>query len=229
MPDQIPTNPVDALLDAALIHVPFDGWNDATFHAAVQDCEMDPVVARGLCPRGALDLAVLYHKRGDDAMVARMAEAGFEHMRIRDKVSFAVRARIEAVEDRELVQRGTTLFALPQNAADGAKLIWGTSDRIWSAMGDSSRDLNWYSKRATLSAVYSSVVLYWLGDQSEGHSATWEFLDRRIENVMQFEKTKAAMRKAPVIGGVMNGLGKLFEQVQAPDGRRNDVPGGKPF
>ncbi|PYG28626.1 COQ9 family protein [Pelagimonas varians] len=229
MPDEILANPTDALLDAALVHVPFDGWNEETFRAAVQDCGIDPVVARGLCPRGALDLAVLYHQRGDDAMVARMKEAGFAHMRIRDKVSFAVRARIEAVEDRELVQRGTTLFALPQNAADGAKLIWGTADRIWTAMGDSSRDLNWYSKRATLSAVYSSVVLYWLGDQSEGHSATWEFLDRRIENVMQFEKTKAALRKSPVIGGVMNGLGKLFEQVKAPDGGTGDVPGGKPL
>lgn len=228
MPDQIYANPTDALLDAALNHVPFDGWNDQTFRAAVQECGIDPVVARGLCPRGALDLAVLYHQRGDDAMVARMAEAGFDKMRIRDKVVFAVRARIEAVEDRELVQRGTTLFALPQNAADGAKLIWGTSDRIWSAMGDTSRDLNWYSKRATLAAVYSSVVLYWLGDQTVGHSATWEFLDRRIENVMQFEKTKAAMRKAPVIGGVMDGIGKLFEQVKAPDGAAQDVPGGKP-
>ncbi len=229
MSDQISTSPVDPLLDAALIHVPFDGWNEETFKAAVQDCGMDMAMARALCPRGALDLAILYHQRGDDAMVARMGEAGFDDMRIRDKVTFAVRARIEAVDDRELVQRGTTLFALPQNAADGAKLIWGTSDRIWTAMGDSSRDLNWYSKRATLSAVYSSVVLYWLGDQSDRHSATWEFLDRRIENVMQFEKTKAAMRKAPVIGGVMDGLGKLFEQVKAPEGGPRNVPGGRPF
>ncbi|MGH1413939.1 MAG: COQ9 family protein [Pelagimonas sp.] len=229
MTDQITANPIDALLDAALIHVPFDGWNEETFVAAIRDSGLDATVARGLCPRGALDLAILYHQRGDDAMVARMEQAGFDNMRIRDKVTFAVRARIEAVDDRELVQRGTTLFALPQNAADGAKLIWGTSDRIWSAMGDSSRDLNWYSKRATLSAVYSSVVLYWLGDQSEGHSATWEFLDRRIENVMQFEKTKAAMRKAPVIGEVMTGLGKLFEQVKAPDRGPRNVPGGRPF
>lgn len=228
MPDQT-TSPVHALLEAALIHVPFDGWTEESFRAAVRDCDMDPVVARGLCPRGALDLAVLYHQQGDDVMAERMHSPEFAAMRIRDKVSFAIRARLEAVEDRELVQRGTTLFALPQNAGDGAKLIWGTADRIWSEMGDTSRDLNWYSKRATLSAVYSSVVLYWLGDQSEGHSATWEFLDRRIENVMQFEKTKAVLRKSPVIGGVMDGIGKLFEQVQAPSSSRSDLPGGRPF
>jgi ubiquinone biosynthesis protein COQ9 len=54
------------------------------------------------------------------------------------------------------------------HAADGAKAIWGTADRIWTALGDTSDDLNWYTKRATLSAVYGSTVLYWLGDDSPG-------------------------------------------------------------
>ena len=43
--------------------------------------------------------------------------------------------------------------------------------------------------RAILSSVYSATVLYWLGDESAGHGATWSFLDRRIADVMQFEKT----------------------------------------
>ncbi len=96
------------------------------------------------------------------------------------------------------MRRGTTLFALPQHAADGARAIWGTADAIWTALGDTSRDLNWYTKRATLSGVYASTVLYWLGDDSTGHQATWEFLDRRIDDVMQIEKAKAAFRENPL-------------------------------
>ena len=214
------------LIDAALTHVVFDGWSDVTFREAVTDSEVDPVVARALFPRGALDLAVAYHQQGDSRMIATLAESDLDEMRYRDRVAFAIRARIEAVEDREAVRRGTTLFALPMNAAQGAKLIWGTADAIWTALGDTSRDLNWYSKRATLSAVYSSTVLFWLGDESEGYEATWAFLDRRIEDVMRFEKTKAQLKSNPLMARLMAGPGKLAERVRAPDDAGTDLPGG---
>ena len=107
--------------------------------------------------------------------------------------------RIEiAGEHKEAVRRGTTLFALPHMAAEGAKLIWGTADAIWTALGDTSQDANWYTKRLTLSGVYSAVVLYWLGDDSLDMQATDAFLERRIDNVMQFEKFKAQARQNPV-------------------------------
>ena len=88
------------------------------------------------------------------------------------------------IADREAVRRAAALFALPLYAADGARAVWHTADTIWTALGDTSDDINWYSKRATLSAVYGAVVLYWLGDDSQDHQASWEFLDRRIDDVM---------------------------------------------
>lgn len=216
----------DALLDAALMHVPFDGWSDETFKGAVADSGIDPVVARGIFPRGAVDLAVAYHKRGDALMVDHLKAANLDGMRFRDKVTFAVRARIEAVDDREAVRRGTTLFALPVYASDGAKLIWGTADAIWTALGDTSTDFNWYTKRATLSAVYSSAVLYWLGDDSLDGQATWSFLDRRIEDVMRIEKTKAAVRDNRLLKPLMAGPEWLASRVRAPrPGREAGLPG----
>ena len=176
MTESAPTDVKSHLLDAAEMHVPFDGWSDATFQAAVKDSGVDPVVAKALCPRGAVDLAVAYHKRGDSQMVAALTDEALAEMKIREKITFAVRTRLELCPDREIVRRGSTLFALPQNAATGAQLIWGTADAIWNAIGDTFPvTLNWYSKRATLSAVYSATVLYWLGDESEGHEATWAF------------------------------------------------------
>ncbi|MBP0482231.1 COQ9 family protein [Sagittula salina] len=215
----------DRLLDAALAHVAFDGWSETTFRAAVTDAEVDPTVARALFPRGAVDLAAAYHRRGDAEMVTRLAAADLSEMRFRDRVAFAVRTRIEAADDREAVRRGTALFALPLYAGDGAKLIWGTSDAIWTALGDTSRDVNWYTKRMTLSAVYSSVVLYWLGDDSTGHDATWSFLDRRIEDVMRFEKFKAGVRQNRLLSTMLAGPMKVMERVRAPE-RRDDLPGG---
>jgi ubiquinone biosynthesis protein COQ9 len=191
------------LIDAALPHVAFDGWSSATFDAAVEDAGVDPIVARAICPRGAVDLAVGFHVAGDQAMVEGLAGEDLDALRFRDRVARAVRLRLELCPDKEAVRRGTTLFALPHYAPTGSKLIWGTADAIWTALGDSSEDINWYSKRATLSAVYAATVLYWLGDESDGQAETWAFLDRRIENVMQFEKAKGSFQESP--------LGKLLE------------------
>jgi ubiquinone biosynthesis protein COQ9 len=214
------------LLDAALIHVPFDGWSEATFKAAVNDTGLSPTVARAVCPRGALDLAVAFHKRGDAAMVAAVKTADFSEMKFRDKVAAAVRFRLEAVTDKEAVRRGATLFALPMHAAEGAKLIWGTADDIWDVLGDTSDDINWYTKRATLSGVYSATVLYWLGDDSPDHMATWAFLDRRIDEVMQIEKIKARLRQSPVLSRVLAGPTWLMGKVKAPTRMpKMDFPG----
>ena len=219
-------DPKAELLDAALMHVPFDGWSNTTFEAAITDAGIERTVARAACPRGAVDLAVAYHKRGDAQMLARLTEEDLSDMRYRDKIAAALRFRLEVVSDKETVRRGTTMFALPQYAGDGAKLIWGTCDAIWDALGDTSDDVNWYTKRATLSGVYSATVLYWLGDTSQGHSATWEFIDRRIDNVMQIEKLKAHVRESPTLSKLMTGPNWLLGQIKAPSKMRSSgLPG----
>lgn len=222
-----PIDPMlNTLLDAALPHVAFDGWSPATFNAAVADTDVTPGMAAALCPRGAVDLAVAYHKRGDAAMVAALKGADLSGMRFRDKVAHAIRLRLQVIDDKEAVRRGTTLFALPHMAADGAKLIWGTADAIWTALGDTSRDVNWYTKRMTLSGVYSSVILYWLGDDSLDLQATDAFIDRRIDNVMQFEKFKAQAKASPLLRPLTSTLERMMASVKAPGAATDpDLPG----
>lgn len=214
----------DRLLDAALPHVAFDGWSETTLRAAMSDSQTPEGLGRALFPRGGVDMAIAYHQRGDAAMVERLAATDLTALRFRDRISTAVRFRLEAVADRELARRGSALFSLPGHAADGARAIWGTADAIWTALGDTSRDINWYSKRATLSAVYASTLLFWLGDQSDGHQASWDFLDRRIENVMQIEKLKAGFRENPLGKALLAGPLKILERIHAPE-RRDDLPG----
>ena len=212
------------MMRTVLDHVPFDGWSDTTFRAAAGDAGVSLDLARGLFPRGAVDLAAALHRRGDAEMVALLATEDLAAMRFRERVAHAVRLRLQVAGDREVVRRATALFALPNHAAEGAKLIWGTADAIWTALGDTSRDVNWYSKRATLSAVYGATVLYWLGDDSPAHEATWAFLDRRIEDVMQIEKAKAKFRENPLGKALLNGPLKVLDRVQAPRGQ-DHLPG----
>ncbi|MCU0800971.1 MAG: COQ9 family protein [Rhodobacteraceae bacterium] len=210
------TNPMkDAILSAAMAHVPFDGWSEATLRAAIADSGVADGLARALFPRGALDLALAYHEQGDAQMRAALAAADLSGMKFREKIAHAVRLRLEAA-DKEAVRRGTTFFALPQNAVHGTKAIWGTADAIWSALGDSTRDFSWYTKRATLSGVYGSTVLYWLGDDSPGQENTWAFLDRRIEDVMQFEKFKSAFGANPLGKALTDGPLAWLNRMRAP-------------
>lgn len=212
------------MMQAVLKHVPFDGWSDTAFRAAAEEAGVPLALARGIFPRGAVDLAAAIHRQGDAEMTARLAGEALTGLRFRDRVAHAVRLRLEIAGDREVVRRASALFALPLHAAEGARLIWGTADAIWTALGDTSRDVNWYSKRATLSAVYGSTVLYWLGDDSPGHEATWAFLDRRIEDVMQIEKAKAKFRDNPLGKALLNGPLKVLDRVQAPRGQ-DHLPG----
>lgn len=198
------------LLAAILPHVPFDGWSAPAFAAAVSELQIDPGLAAVICPRGALDLAVDYHRAGDLAMEEALARADQTGLKFRDKVALAVRLRLEGA-DPELVRRGAALFALPQHAATGSRLIWETADRIWRALGDASEDYNWYTKRMTLSAVYSATALFWLADESADHADTWDFLARRIENVMQFEKAKGRLLALP-------GMSAFLGAIRAPRG-----------
>jgi ubiquinone biosynthesis protein COQ9 len=147
-------------------------------------------------------------------------------MRFRDRVAHAVMRRLELVEaEREAVRRGVALFALPHHATDGARAIWHTADTIWTALGDESRDFNWYTKRTTLSAVYSSALLYWLGDQSPGASATREFIGRRIDDVMRIEDVKAKVRANPVAAALLKGPQAILDRVRPPGDTRPDLPG----
>ena len=118
-----------------------------------------------------------------------------------------------------------SVWAAAIASAKGA-LLWGTCDKIWTALGDTSDDVNWYSKRATLSGVYSATLLYWMGDTSEGHQATWSFLDRRIDDVMQIEKLKAQVRESPTLSRLMAGPNWLLSHIKAPRGQRDsNLPG----
>lgn len=214
----------ETFLTAALPHVPFDGWSQATIDATLADTNAEPGLVKVLFPRGPVDLAMAYHQRGDHEMVMRLKAEELGALRYRDRIAAGIRFRLEAA-DRELVRKGMALLALPQHAAIGAGAVWQTSSLIWEALGDSSRDLNWYTKRATLSAVYSSTLLFWLGDDSPGSTATWDFLDRRIDNVMSFEKVKGRARETGLVKAFMRGPERLLDQIKAPDSPRPGYPG----
>lgn len=190
----------EKLIDAALNHVIFEGMGDKAIAEGARDLGMSPDLARVHLPRGGADLAAAYHRRGDAALREWLATTPLQG-RFRDRVTDAVMHRL-SLSGREMARAGAVVLALPQHAGLGARLVWESADAIWNGLGDTSDDVNWYSKRATLSTVYGATVLYWLGDDSPDAQDTREFLERRIDGVMQFEKLKAQVGKLPGVSAL---------------------------
>ncbi|WP_233347754.1 COQ9 family protein [Hyphobacterium indicum] len=190
-----PSDP-DRLLQAALRHAAFDGWTDEMVRQAGTDAGLSSGAILLAAPRGALDLIAHWSRQMDQQMRETMAAADLKSMKIRQRVTFAVQARLDAIgPHEEAARRARARLMLHDAASLGAELIWATSDDIWRALNDPSTDFNWYSKRAILSAVYTSSLAVWLNDETPDKMKAKAFLDRRIENVMEFEKAKASWRK----------------------------------
>jgi ubiquinone biosynthesis protein COQ9 len=130
-------------------------------------------------------------------MLEALASHDLAALKVRERIALAVRLRIEALAaHKPAARRAVQFLTLPQFAPEGARNLYRTVDAIWRGIGDTSTDFNFYSKRALLAAVYTTSLMRWFEDQSEDSRATWEFLDARIENVMQIEKAKAAAKRA---------------------------------
>lgn len=210
------TSEKDRLIEAALQHVMFDGMSDRAVEQGARDIGMAPALARVHLPRGGVDLAAAYHRRGDQALRADLV-ANPPLGRFRDRVTEAVMRRL-VLSDREMARAGAVVLALPQNAGLGARLVWESADAVWQGLGDDSQDVNWYSKRATLATVYGATVLYWLGDDSSGAAETRAFLERRIEGVMRFEKLKGRVAALPGVSTLAGLATGWIRRPSAPRG-----------
>lgn len=173
----------------------FDGWTAAAVDAAADRQGIDRAQARLAMPKDQAGLIDLYIQSVDRELEEHFTPELLRGMKIREKIRSLVWRRLEIMDPaREAMRRALSILALPQNLPTGLRIGWRSADLMWRIAGDTSTDFNHYTKRMTLGAVYSSTLLVWLDDRSHGWSETAAFLDRRIDDVMQFEKLKAQWR-----------------------------------
>lgn len=199
------------IIKAMLNHVPFDGWTEVAINRAALELGIERGLVDLAFPGGPLDMISWFSADADSRMTAALEAENITEHKVRDRISRAVRLRIEQnSSEREAARRALTLLALPQNTILATRLTWNTADAIWRAAGDMSTDYNYYSKRTILAGVFSATMLYWLNDDSDHSAETWAFLDRRIEGILKFEKAKAKLSRIGDMGkDMVRGLGKL--------------------
>jgi ubiquinone biosynthesis protein COQ9 len=169
----------------------FDGFGEAALRDAAARAGVDPDVARLAFPGGARDMVDAWFADVDAAMAAKWPAERLAALKIRERITTLVEARIDLLApNREALRRALALLALPTNVPFAAKLGWRAADAMWRLAGDTATDYNHYSKRAILGSVYGATMAVLLNDESEGLADTRAFLARRIDGVMRFESWK---------------------------------------
>ena len=204
--DRVETGPGEKRDDAALKEVVlalalpdavFDGFTDAVLAKAGASAGLATADLARLFPEGPLSLIEYYSVAADAQMEQRLAAMNLPGMKIRERIAAAVLARLSVLKpNKEAARRAGATLSLPMHAGLAAKLMYRSVDAMWRAVGDTSTDFNFYTKRGILAGVYGATLLRWFNDTSEDETVTTEFLAARIENVMQFEKFKAQAKKA---------------------------------
>jgi len=210
--------PADMTLDelrAALApllpaHAGFDGWSERALAMAAAELGVPADRARLAFKEGAVQMIDAWFDSIDRAMLAAFPAERIAAMKIRERIRALLLFRFQATAPhREALRRAVAILAMPQNGPTAAKLAWRVADRIWRLAGDTATDFNHYSKRMTLIGVYASTTLVFLDDDSDGLAGTEAFLDRRIDDVMRFEKAKARWRGSGRHFSLSRFLGRL--------------------
>lgn len=176
-------------------HAAFDGWNESALAMAATELGVPADRARLAFPDGSVQMIDAWFDGIDIAMARAYPLERIAKLKIRERIRDLVLYRIEVIAPhKEALRRALAILAQPQNAIAGARLAWRAADRMWRIAGDTATDFNHHTKRGILSALYTSTMLVFLDDASEELSVTRGFLDRRIDDVMRFEKFKAGWR-----------------------------------
>jgi ubiquinone biosynthesis protein COQ9 len=173
----------------------FDGWTEQAVDSAARQLGIETSVARLAFPKQPAKMVEAWIEGIDAAMDDAFPPERIAAMKIRDRIRSLIWFRLEAAGPaREAVRGALSILAMPQNVPLALRTGWRSADAMWRIAGDTASDFNHYTKRLTLSGVYTATLFAWLDDQSEGWADTAAFLDRRLADVMKFEKLKADWR-----------------------------------
>ena len=197
----------EELLLATLPNILFDSWSKQALRDGAEQIGHDHFTVERAFPGGIPELVEYFSDWTDRCMLEELASHNLEEMKVGQRIALAIRTYLTVLEPyKEAKRRQLAYHAMPQHLPLGFKLLYRTVDAMWFAAGDTATDYNHYTKRATLSAVLSSATFYWLDDESEDHTETWAFVDRRLKDVATFGKATSSA----------SGLGKLLSGLPSP-------------
>ncbi|KAK4545057.1 hypothetical protein LTR36_003608 [Oleoguttula mirabilis] len=173
-----------AILSSAFTYVPTHGFTQEALTLGAKDAGyLD--ISTNLFPKGAFEL-VKYHLTTQRLGLKDRIQFPDGQMGVGRKVRSLVLERLRANADTGVINRwqeALALMSLAENIPASLRELSALSDEIWFLSGDISVDTSWYTKRASLSAIYAATEVYQTTDKSTDFKDTEQFLDRRLEEL----------------------------------------------
>ena len=185
------------IIEALLENIAFDGLTWDVVKQTVVDEGHSTDMADALFPARMKSVAADISTYFDSMMMDQLEKVDPENYRIRDRIKLAVEKRLEVMSPyKESLLHLTRFWMRGRGGLSGSRSAWSTSDKIWNWAGDTSKDYNHYTKRMLLSGVIVSTFVYWFRDDGADLTKTFEFLDRRIDNVLKLGQFIGRFKKA---------------------------------
>lgn len=185
----------DAAVRAMLPLAARQGWTWATLRAGLAASGEDPALAESHFPGGPVDAILTWIDLANEQMAEDAAAEALVLQRVPARIRRVVELRLTAVAPHKAtLRRAVATLALPWNAPHALRSSAATASAMWYAAGDTSADFSWYTRRATLGAIYAATLAWWLRDDDPGLDSAMAFLDRRLAGHARFQKVLKRVR-----------------------------------
>ena len=182
------------ILSKAKKHIPFDGWNEKIFSTVANNLKIPIDEIHALFPNNYIDLLKLYLEDSENKMLIDSKKLNISNMKINKKIYEIILFRIKKnLNNKQLIRKTFIALSSPKNSLLGMSSLYKTVDNIWFVAGDNSSDFNYYTKRLILAGVYTSVLLYWLNDDSKNLIKTENFLNKQLKKTSFIKKIKKSI------------------------------------
>ena len=173
------------------------GWTWNTIRAGLAATGEDPELAESHFPDGPAGAVAAWADLADREMEAAAAAEDMTGLRTPGRVRRTVELRLAAAAPhKRALRRAVSLLALPWNAGLALRTTARTANAIWYAAGDRSADFSWYTRRASLGAIYAATLAYWLRDDDPDTADALAFFDRRLADLARLQRRRGGGRTA---------------------------------
>tara|TARA_B100001109_G_C18667876_1_gene382691 strand:- start:31 stop:705 length:675 start_codon:yes stop_codon:yes gene_type:complete len=202
-----------------LIHVPFDGWSWEAMEQGAIDIGFEKKktpslrikIFKDLFKNGTIDFIDIFSEIIDLEVKDNYNLIEHKPERVPEKIKKIIMIRLNLCQKyKEAVRSSILLTAKPGNAKTSLNIIYRTCNSIWKIAGDNSTDFSFYTKRISLSAVYTSTLLFWLNDNSNNNIETGFFLDRRLKDISKISSIKSPLSDLKKFSNNLDGLTKTI-------------------
>ncbi|XP_055917974.1 ubiquinone biosynthesis protein COQ9, mitochondrial [Eupeodes corollae] len=183
------------ILDAALKHVPAEGWSRQAIIQGAEEAGY-PSEVHGMFPSGGYELVSHFVGKCNEALLKHMqAETNNGQKEVADPLDFLIRSvkfRLQMIEPyKSHWPQAMALIALPPNVPTSLAQVLTMVDDMCYYSGDRSVDFGWYTRRVGLATIFKMVEVFMLQDSSPDHQETWTFLKNRMEEAAQIQMVLA--------------------------------------